>query len=80
MRFASILPLALRLLVQGFDGRMAIRSAPQNRCQAVGQRLVLVGAIKEKRCRMIFEYVLGSIVTVLITAYLIYALLRPERF
>ena len=29
---------------------------------------------------MIFDYVLGSIVTVAITAYLVYALIRPERF
>jgi K+-transporting ATPase KdpF subunit len=29
---------------------------------------------------MILDYVLGSIVTVLLMAYLVYALLRPERF
>jgi K+-transporting ATPase KdpF subunit len=29
---------------------------------------------------MILDYVLGSIVTVLLLAYLVYALLRPERF
>jgi K+-transporting ATPase KdpF subunit len=29
---------------------------------------------------MIFDYILGSIVTVAITAYLVYALIRPERF
>lgn len=29
---------------------------------------------------MILDYVLGGAVTLLITAYLIYALLRPERF
>jgi K+-transporting ATPase KdpF subunit len=29
---------------------------------------------------MIFDYILGSIVTVAITVYLIYALIRPERF
>lgn len=29
---------------------------------------------------MIFDYVLGGIVTVVITVYLIYALIRPERF
>jgi K+-transporting ATPase KdpF subunit len=29
---------------------------------------------------MIFDYALGGIVTVVITAYLIYALIRPERF
>ncbi len=29
---------------------------------------------------MIFDYVLGSLVSLLITAYLVYALVRPERF
>jgi K+-transporting ATPase KdpF subunit len=29
---------------------------------------------------MIFDYVLGGTVTLFITVYLIYALLRPERF
>ena len=29
---------------------------------------------------MIFDYVLGSIASIVITAYLIYALIRPERF
>ncbi len=29
---------------------------------------------------MLFEYVLGGAVVLFITAYLIYALLRPERF
>jgi len=29
---------------------------------------------------MIFDYILGSIVTVAITFYLVYALIRPERF
>jgi K+-transporting ATPase KdpF subunit len=29
---------------------------------------------------MVFEYILGSGVTLLLLAYLIYALLRPERF
>jgi K+-transporting ATPase KdpF subunit len=29
---------------------------------------------------MILDYVLASIVTVLLLAYLVYALLRPERF
>jgi K+-transporting ATPase KdpF subunit len=29
---------------------------------------------------MIFDYILGSIVTVAIAAYLVYALIRPERF
>ncbi len=29
---------------------------------------------------MLFDYILGSLVTLLIMAYLIYALIRPERF
>ncbi|HBG29131.1 K(+)-transporting ATPase subunit F [Candidatus Macondimonas diazotrophica] len=29
---------------------------------------------------MIFDYVLGGAVTLFVTTYLIYALLRPERF
>jgi K+-transporting ATPase KdpF subunit len=29
---------------------------------------------------MLFDYILGSFVTLLITAYLVYALIRPERF
>jgi K+-transporting ATPase KdpF subunit len=29
---------------------------------------------------MIFDYVLGSIVTVSLLVYLVYALIRPERF
>ena len=29
---------------------------------------------------MIFDYTLGAIVTVALLAYLVYALIRPERF
>jgi K+-transporting ATPase KdpF subunit len=29
---------------------------------------------------MIFDYILGSIVSVVITVYLVYALINPERF
>jgi K+-transporting ATPase KdpF subunit len=29
---------------------------------------------------MLFDYVLGSIATVAITVYLVYALINPERF
>jgi K+-transporting ATPase KdpF subunit len=29
---------------------------------------------------MIFDYILGSIVTLVITIYLVYALVNPERF
>lgn len=29
---------------------------------------------------MIFDFVLGGIVTVAITVYLVYALIKPERF
>ena len=29
---------------------------------------------------MVFDYVLGSITTILIMGYLVFALIRPERF
>lgn len=29
---------------------------------------------------MSFDFLLGGIVTIVITAYLVYALIRPERF
>ena len=29
---------------------------------------------------MLFDYALGGIVTVIITVYLVYALINPERF
>jgi K+-transporting ATPase KdpF subunit len=29
---------------------------------------------------MLFDYVLGAIVTVVIMVYLVYALIKPERF
>jgi K+-transporting ATPase KdpF subunit len=29
---------------------------------------------------MVFDYVLGSIATLVITGYLVFALIRPERF
>lgn len=29
---------------------------------------------------MIFDYVLGSIASIVVTVYLIYALINPERF
>ena len=29
---------------------------------------------------MIFDYILGSLVAVAITVYLVYALVKPERF
>jgi K+-transporting ATPase KdpF subunit len=29
---------------------------------------------------MLFDYTLGGIVTLVITVYLVYALIRPERF
>ncbi|PZQ45486.1 MAG: K(+)-transporting ATPase subunit F [Rhodovulum sulfidophilum] len=29
---------------------------------------------------MVFDYALGGAVTILVSAYLVYALLRPERF
>ena len=29
---------------------------------------------------MLFDYILGSLVTLVIMVYLVYALIRPERF
>jgi K+-transporting ATPase KdpF subunit len=29
---------------------------------------------------MVFDYVLGAIVTIVIMVYLVYALIKPERF
>jgi K+-transporting ATPase KdpF subunit len=29
---------------------------------------------------MLFDYILGGIVTIVITVYLVYALINPERF
>lgn len=29
---------------------------------------------------MLFDYVLGAIVTIIIMVYLVYALIKPERF
>jgi K+-transporting ATPase KdpF subunit len=29
---------------------------------------------------MLFDYILGSLVTLVIMGYLVYALIRPERF
>ena len=33
-----------------------------------------------KALRMVFEYVMGGLVTVGLLAYLVYALLRPDQF
>jgi K+-transporting ATPase KdpF subunit len=35
-----------------------------------------------KKCEsaMLFDYILGSIVTLVIMVYLVYALINPERF
>jgi K+-transporting ATPase KdpF subunit len=35
---------------------------------------------RECETRMLFDYVLGAIVTIVITVYLVYALINPERF
>jgi K+-transporting ATPase KdpF subunit len=35
---------------------------------------------KECEIAMLFDYVLGSIATIVIIAYLVYALINPERF
>jgi K+-transporting ATPase KdpF subunit len=37
-------------------------------------------AIGFERVRMIFDYGLAALVAISITVYLVYALLRPERF
>jgi K+-transporting ATPase KdpF subunit len=36
--------------------------------------------VKECETAMLFDYVLGSIVTIVIMVYLVYALINPERF
>jgi K+-transporting ATPase KdpF subunit len=33
-----------------------------------------------KECEMLLDYALGSIVTIVIMVYLVYALINPERF
>ena len=33
-----------------------------------------------KECEMLLDYILGSIVTIVIMVYLVYALINPERF
>jgi K+-transporting ATPase KdpF subunit len=35
---------------------------------------------KECETAMVFDYLLGSIVTIVIMVYLVYALINPERF
>ena len=35
---------------------------------------------KECERAMLLDYILGSIVTLVITVYLVYALINPERF
>jgi K+-transporting ATPase KdpF subunit len=37
-------------------------------------------AIACEETAMTFDYILGSIVTLVITVYLVYALVNPERF
>jgi K+-transporting ATPase KdpF subunit len=36
--------------------------------------------VKECETAMLLDYVLGSIVTIVIMVYLVYALINPERF
>jgi K+-transporting ATPase KdpF subunit len=36
--------------------------------------------VKECETAMLFDYVLGSIATIVIMVYLVYALINPERF
>lgn len=38
------------------------------------------GRSKHEEEEMVFDYLLGGGVTIFVTGYLIYALLRPERF
>jgi K+-transporting ATPase KdpF subunit len=33
-----------------------------------------------ERLAMIFDYILGSLASLVITVYLVYALIKPERF
>jgi K+-transporting ATPase KdpF subunit len=35
---------------------------------------------KECETAMLFDYILGSIATIVIMVYLVYALINPERF
>jgi K+-transporting ATPase KdpF subunit len=35
---------------------------------------------RECETQMLFDYLLGAIVTIVITVYLVYALINPERF
>jgi K+-transporting ATPase KdpF subunit len=35
---------------------------------------------KECETQMLIDYILGAIVTIVITVYLVYALINPERF
>jgi K+-transporting ATPase KdpF subunit len=35
---------------------------------------------RECETEMLFDYVLGAIVTIVIMVYLVYALINPERF
>jgi K+-transporting ATPase KdpF subunit len=36
--------------------------------------------VKECETAMLLDYILGSIVTIVIMVYLVYALIKPERF
>jgi K+-transporting ATPase KdpF subunit len=38
------------------------------------------GVNEAGKLKMSIDYLLGAVVTILVTVYLIYALLRPERF
>ena len=40
----------------------------------------MCSAAKECESAMLLDYVLGSIVTLVIMVYLVYALINPERF
>jgi K+-transporting ATPase KdpF subunit len=49
---------------------LASSSLPSSMCSPV----------KECESAMLFDYVLGSIATITIMVYLVYALINPERF
>ncbi|WP_371822049.1 K(+)-transporting ATPase subunit F [Martelella soudanensis] len=81
MRFSAIfLP---RSVIGGGGNRTMGTFVPPPiawRRPALEMRRANTGPAYEKRCQMILEYVLSGAVTLFVAAYLIYALLRPERF
>jgi K+-transporting ATPase KdpF subunit len=39
-----------------------------------------MAASDSRRVKMAFEHLIGAVLSLLLTIYLVYALLRPERF